>query len=172
MKKLLATAAALAGLVFAGAASAATVDIKLVSSGANSWNLTVDNHGSTALGAINMFVAGLNTFTPNAGNAAISGPDSTLALDPLGDGVNNFLVINNLPGQAIVGAGATGVLLGTLTGPGPASGQGADFIGQDTLFDTAGNPLAVDFSVTPEPSAILLLGLGLGGFALARRRAA
>ena len=174
MKKLLATVTAVAGLMAAVAANAATVDINLTQTTPGNWNLTVDNHGSTALGAVNMFVTGLNTFVVNAANTGISGPDSTLSIDPLGDGLHNFLLVNNNPGQAIVGANATGVLLGTLTGPGPVTAQGADFIQSDTLFDTAGAALATDFAihVVPEPGTLLLLGLGLGSLTLVRRRAA
>jgi hypothetical protein len=178
MKKMLAMVALATGLMFGSVANAADIDIFLSQNGSStSWDLTVANNTASGVGAVNMLIAGLDVLSINPLNTNISGPDSVLSIDPLGDGSYNFLVLNNNPGTAIAPAGVT-TLLATLSGPGPVSATGSeDILGSPTVFDTAGEPFVGTYSITvvptpvPEPATLLMLGLGLAGLAMVRRSA-
>jgi ADP-dependent phosphofructokinase/glucokinase len=177
MKKLLGMVAVAAALMVGSVANAAQVDIFLTQTSPTGWDLTIDNNGGVGVGAINMLTTGLTVMTLNAANTGIDPSLSVLVADPLEIGVD-ALNINANAGQAIAGAGLLDVLLASLTGPGPVTGQGSeDLAGAPTVFDTVGGVIA-DYSITvvptppvPEPTTTVLLGLGLAALALVRRSA-
>jgi len=104
----------------------------------NSWSLTLDVEAGYEVGAINLLVRGLDSFSINTANAGISVLDSVFVLDPLGDGRNVLILNNPANGIAIAAGPFTGALLGTFTS---SSLQGValfdcEFECGGTVFDT------------------------------------
>ncbi len=88
MKKLVAMAALVAGMMASGAAIAAPVDIILTQNGegSTSWNLTINNSSSVGVGGINFEIVGLNVMVVNAANTAIEAASSAINVDAFGPG--------------------------------------------------------------------------------------
>ena len=177
MRKLIAVVAVAAGLMLASVSNAAQIDIFLTQTSETDWNLTVNNNGATNLGALNFLTTGLASMVVNPLNTGIDSGLSSLSLDPLEIGLD-FVQINNTVGGSIANAGALGVLLATLSGPGPVTAQGSeDVLGSETAFEVNGTPIA-SYSITvvptppvPEPASVVLLGLGLAALGKVRRSA-
>ena len=193
MRKLIAVVALATGLMLGAVSNAATVDIFLTDVGAGNWELSVTNNGLVGgVGAINMLVSGLDNVA-FAAAPGLSIPDSLLSLDPLSDGYNNFLILQNTAAGVSIADIGVPVVLATLSsslGPicGPA-GEGSNhmtglgcvgasmsenLLGSGTVFNAAGVEIATsEFSITvvPEPTTVLLLGLGLAALGFVRRSA-
>lgn len=179
MRKLVVMAALAVGLAIGSGANAAQVDLFLTQTAPSSWELTASTDGSTSLGAVNLLLTGLDSMVTNPANAGISALDSSLGVDAISDGVN-FLVVNNVAGQAIAGPGSVKVLLATLGSPdaNPVTlTDTSSFGGTDNgIFLSNGTPLLTGYTITvqptvPEPTAMVLLGLGLAAFGMIRRSA-
>jgi len=180
MRKLIALVATTAALLFAGSAKAAQVDLFLTQTGpaATTWNLTANTDASFAqLGSV-----AVQIFSATAGAFVVG--QTNVVIDPLlPTGFSNYVVgppmrLGLGPGtQGYMVAGATtGFLLGTWTGTSAPTLGPADPGDGDTATDADFTPLdfsitTVPFSVVPEPSAMILLGLGLAGLSMARRKA-
>jgi hypothetical protein len=112
--------------------------------------------------------------TLNPLNTGISVGDSSFTIDPLSIGLNFAIISNASAAGTIAAAGAQNVLLAIFSrSSGPVTLEGPEIeAGQDAVFDNNLNPI-LDYSITvvPEPSATLLLGIGLAALALLRRAA-
>jgi hypothetical protein len=176
MKKLLALVALATAMFVGNAARAATVDILVVqqSAGSSLWDLTVNS--GIPIGAVAIYVTSpIASLVTNPANSAISSADSGFINNPLEDG-RNFLSINNTAIGVNIGSG----LYATLDlGSGPTqAGPGDDWYGA-TVYGADGAPSSADYSIatvpfptTPEPASVILVGMGLAGVALVRRRTA
>jgi hypothetical protein len=184
MKKTMALFGLVAALFLSGTASAAQVDLFLTQQGttgapSNDWLLTMNTEAAVGGIAFQISYSGTGSFVlgPNAAiDNCTTGTPSGFSLC---QNAGNVVRISAAPtGAAMAPAGVTGFFVGTFTGTGtiqllPANpGDGDTAVGDD--FETA-----LTFSLTttpvpppvPEPSAILLLGIALGGLSLARRSA-
>lgn len=168
MKKMLALVALATAVAVSGVANAATVDIFVTRNAANTFDLTI----TTAAGAPS--VSGLALATDNATaftpGATVSVPDSVL--DVAGNG---FLLISGASAaNPLALPGVTNLLLGTFTGSLVNGSVHADLANLgDPVVGTDGSGIQ-DYAIhfVPEPTAFLLLGMGLAGLGLVRRQAA
>jgi hypothetical protein len=185
MRKLLALAVISAALVIGNVARAAAVDVFVTQQalGSQLWDITIVTDGTQVGG---LALLGNTTVTALTLNPLNTGIDmtglSSLVPDVLGDGTTNAIGINNTAGGVSFASGPTPTLIGSLTillgtGPNPGDVRGGDDLFGYTVCDTNCAPIA-DYSVTvtafpaPEPGVALLLGVGLAGLSLVRRRMA
>lgn len=185
MKKLMALVALTGALLVAGAGNAAPVDVTLTQTGALTWDLTVST--SDAVG-----IAGVAVNIANVGLAASGTPSFVIAqtnaiIDPFvinGGFSFQLQTAGNLrmsigPGtQGYMLAGPGSLLIGTFT----AGSGGVTLLAADPLDGVT--VLADDFETglpftlhtvplpVPEPTAVLLIGIGMAGLSVVRRRSA
>lgn len=186
MKKLVTAVALAAALVVSRGATAATYDVfaTQASAGSTSWALSVSMPSGGSMAGLNIVFGGVTAMDLNPAATGISLGDS-LFIDDLGNS-HSGAIINGAAGAGgtslpIVSGPVDHFLLATLTGsaagiqllPGTTDDS---FVG--TVFVSPSGQATLDFSLTvvpavvvPEPTVALLLGMGLAGLALARRKA-
>jgi hypothetical protein len=185
MKKMVAMVAFATALMIGGVASAAAVDIFVTQNGLGSSDWTISaSAASQSTGQIALNAVGFSGMTVNA-LPSISLPDSIR--NPLtGD-----LTLTSPAGVNLVPTGGAVIALATLNGgttlctpggagPAPRCGvsSGDDTFGF-TVLDQALAEVITDYSLTvtsfvplvPEPTTMVLLGLGLAALAMVRRSA-
>jgi hypothetical protein len=181
MRKLLASLAFAAALAIGASAHAAAVNIDLTqdSAGSSSWTLTVDLAAGQTLGAIQILTQGLNSFALNTSLPNVDAASSVYSIEPI-PGSNALIVVNNATGALLGGsAGPAHLLIGSLVGgtsaPPVLIYSDVDIIGAPALdaqgADLTDVALATHPFPAPEPTSMMLMGLGLASLALVRRRA-
>jgi hypothetical protein len=183
MKKLVGIAVFAAALMVGAVAQAAAINIiaHQVAPGSNTWELSIDT-SSLPVAAIGIVAPDTATFAINTANTAIA---SIGGGSSFGDSGEAGLFSLNLNPSTCAGVNCTpfvsnGVaVLGTFTAAGPGFSIGPDngAVG-GTAFDSvlnvyADNLISVEtHPFVPEPTATLLVGIGLATLGLVRRKAA
>jgi hypothetical protein len=190
MRKLIAAVALVAAIVVSRGASAATFDVyaKETAPGSGQWALTVNIAGNEGLAALNILFGNVSGMVVNPLATGISAGDTQFLTDVGIPGLTGAII------SGAAGAGGTslpiisgpmsppppasyGFLLATLTaaGAGPIQllpGEFQDtFAGTTFIAPSGAVSAAYTLTVVPEPTVALLLGMGLAGLALARRKA-
>jgi len=180
MKKLVASMAFVAAVLYGTSARAAAVDVTVCGSVTASCpvldqlSFTVNTPGTVGSVSLHLDPAHGTTFTPTS---IVSAADSVLT--------GEFIIINAPAGAPFNGtAGATGTfVLGVFTGatlspcnPGtcmPSNGLYEDpaSLGPTVLDGALANPVSNTFRIVPEPGSVVLLGIAAAGLALVRRKA-
>ena len=193
MRKLIALVASTAALLVASMANAAPVDVVFTQTapGATTWTLSVNIPANVPVGAVSFHIV-----SSPAADFVISQPSTVI--DPFAPtGFSVKILTGNDLHLSFVPAGANTTLapigpaqsftIGTLTGAGihgcnqsggptnSAGGCDGQFVPGDddggTILDDQFNPLDFTVRFVPEPGAVLLLGIGIAGLSLARRKA-
>ena len=178
MKKLVAMAALVAGMMVGAAANAAAVDLILTQNGegSTSWNLTVNNDSDIGVGGLNFEIVGLNVLSVNAANPGVSPDDSAINVDAFGPG--RWLRRHRRRGRRLIATAPPNTLnnlLATLSG----ASTGVQMIpaetnaGSDTVFTAAGPAYpggTSAFSITVVPFTVVppVAGARYGASARAR----
>jgi len=185
MKKLLGMVALATALIVAQGASAASTSVDFVATqqsfGSSLWTLVASNNTTSGLSAAQFFTNAVS-FTADPGIASLldsglTGVQSAASISQPESLLSITGAANGTVGIIIVAAGAQNVTLGVITGaPGGTLltlHDCTDYCGGNA-FDPSANPLSYTANVhpAPEPTSLVLLGLGLSGLALVRRRAA
>jgi hypothetical protein len=173
MKKMVAMVAFATALMIGASAMAAPVDIFVRQTSASTWTIgavaQVDN-GQIALVAL-----------PGAfSSMTLAALPQISALDSIRNPGTGALTLTSFAGQDLVPIGPTEVVLATLNGPGFAGPcavtgcgvtNGDDAFGFTVLNQALDTPLEYSLTVVPEPTTMVLFGLGLAALAAVRRSA-
>jgi len=189
MKNMRVRSLVVAALVaLASPASSAPIDIVLTldpdqTGPLYSWCLTLDVAAGYEVGAVDLLLTGVDSFSINTANPGIGVLDSAFVLDPLGDG-RSVLIVNNFENGVAIAAGPiTGALLGTFssaysTAP-PVGLFDCEFECGGTVFDVNLVQFpASEFSISvvtgppvgaiPEPRYLGYVSMLIAGITIAR----